>query len=77
MMEDVMRYAGLVAYGPELCRQAILAGRCANESHMTLHTVLTEMLQDNLDGVPERDLRRRLEKRYRARLSLPDRGRRA
>lgn len=72
-----MRYAGLVAYGPELCRQAILAGRCANESHLTLHAVLSEMLQDDLGEVPEGDLRQHLEARYRARLSLQGMGRQA
>jgi hypothetical protein len=70
-----MRYAGLVAYGPELCRQAILAGRCANESHLHLHAVLSEMLRTDLDHLPEPDLRQRLEMRYWARLSLPDRPR--
>jgi hypothetical protein len=37
--------------------------------------VLSEMLQTDLDDLPEPDLRQRLEMRYWARLSLPDRPR--
>jgi hypothetical protein len=74
-MEDVMRYAGLVAYAPELCRQAILAGRCANESHLLLHTVLSQMLQDDIEQLPEHALRHQLEMKYQAQLSLLDRPR--
>ncbi len=67
-----MGFAGLVALGPELCREAIMAGRCANESHLLVHAILTDMLREDISKLPSDTLRRRMQMRFRQELALHD-----
>jgi hypothetical protein len=67
-----MGYAGLVALGPKLCREAIMAGRCANESHLLLHAILTDMLREDINKLPSDTLQQRMQMRFRQELALHD-----
>ncbi len=63
-----MTYTDVVAFGPELCREAIRAGRGVNESHFLVHRLLAELLREDITGLPETALREQLTKRLQAQL---------
>lgn len=68
-----MSYTELVALGPELCREAVRAGRGVNESHLLVHHVFSDVLREDLLNLSSDELReqltRRLRERMRCRLS--------
>ena len=67
---DTMPYRPieLVAFGPELCEQAKRAGKGVNESHLLVHRVLTEVLNEDLTKIPQSSLQAHLSHRLQATL---------
>lgn len=65
---EYMTYTDLVAIGPELCREAIRAGRGVNESHLLVHRLLSDLLREDIAHLPETALREQLSLRLRAQL---------
>jgi hypothetical protein len=63
-----MTYTDIVALGPELCREAIRAGRGVNESHFMVHRLLAELLHEDIAHLPETTLRDQLTRKLRAEL---------
>ncbi len=63
-----MTYTDIVAFVPELCREAIRAGRGVNESHFMVHRLLAELLREDIAHLPETALREQLTRKLRAEL---------
>lgn len=63
-----MSYTDIVALGPELCREAVLAGRGVNESHLLVHHVLSDVLREDRLELPRGALREHLMRRLHDRL---------
>lgn len=65
-----MRYAQLVAFGPDLFREAARSGKGVNESYLFVHRVLAEVFREDLSTVSETGLRellsRKLERQIQA-----------
>ncbi len=53
----------LVAFGPELCKEARRAGKGVNESYLLVHRVLTAVFNEDLTRVPKNSLQAHLSRR--------------
>lgn len=62
---DTMQYrpTELVAFGPELCKEARRAGKGVNESYFLVHRVLTEVFHEDLTQIPQSSLQAHLSNR--------------